>query len=87
MKVPLVLPTDQPRPQTNDQWLSQVEILTHAPPTRWLWMGPQFSFKSYQSPTPSPPSSNTVISTPNPPNTVIYTGPGNVRAGYVENVV
>ncbi|XP_064392789.1 BCAS3 microtubule associated cell migration factor-like isoform X1 [Halichondria panicea] len=74
-------PSNQPRPQTNDQWLSQVEILTHAPPTRRLWMGPQFSFKSYQSPTPSPPSSNTMISTPSPPNTVIYTGSLNSPRG------
>lgn len=27
-------------------WLPQVETLTHAPPTRRLWMGPQFSFKT-----------------------------------------
>ncbi len=62
---------DKPHPQSDDQWLSQVEILTHAPPTRRLWMGPQFSFKSYQS--PAPPSSSTMIGTPSPPNTIIYT--------------
>ena len=33
-------------PQGDDKWLSQVEILTHAPPSRRLWMGPQFSFKT-----------------------------------------
>ena len=27
-------------------WVPQVETLTHAPPTRRLWMGPQFSFKT-----------------------------------------
>ncbi|KAL4223089.1 Breast carcinoma amplified sequence 3 [Mactra antiquata] len=33
---------------TDEQWLSQVEIITHAGPHRRLWMGPQFSFKTYQ---------------------------------------
>ncbi|XP_060532300.1 breast carcinoma-amplified sequence 3 homolog [Cylas formicarius] len=31
----------------DDDWLSQVEILTHAGPHRRLWMGPQFTFKTY----------------------------------------
>lgn len=31
-----------------DNWLSQVEIITHAGPHRRLWMGPQFSFKTIQ---------------------------------------
>ena len=31
-----------------DKWLSQVEILTHVGPHRRLWMGPQFSFKTFQ---------------------------------------
>lgn len=31
----------------DDQWLSQVEIVTHAGPHRRLWMGPQFTFKTY----------------------------------------
>ncbi|XP_041348624.1 breast carcinoma-amplified sequence 3-like [Gigantopelta aegis] len=31
------------------QWLSQVEIITHIGPHRRLWMGPQFSFKTYQN--------------------------------------
>lgn len=35
----------------DDQWLSQVEILTHAGPHRRLWMGPQFSFKTYTTTT------------------------------------
>lgn len=34
----------------NDQWLSQVEIITHAGPHRRLWMGPQFMFKTYNAP-------------------------------------
>lgn len=32
---------------TDDRWLSQVEIVTHAGPHRRLWMGPQFTFKTY----------------------------------------
>ncbi|KAG8234132.1 hypothetical protein J437_LFUL007498 [Ladona fulva] len=44
-----------PRPQGNshhhahsdERWLSQVEIITHAGPHRRLWMGPQFVFKTY----------------------------------------
>lgn len=63
---------------TNGEWLSQVEILTHAPPSRRLWMGPQFSFKSYHSNTTSSSAANSsnpaVLKTPSPPNTVIYTG-------------
>nr|CAH7712459.1 unnamed protein product [Callosobruchus chinensis] len=33
--------------ETDDHWLSQVEIITHAGPHRRLWMGPQFTFKTY----------------------------------------
>ncbi|KAK9875808.1 hypothetical protein WA026_009594 [Henosepilachna vigintioctopunctata] len=33
--------------QSDDYWLSQVEIVTHAGPHRRLWMGPQFTFKTY----------------------------------------
>ncbi|KAL3267342.1 hypothetical protein HHI36_011473 [Cryptolaemus montrouzieri] len=33
--------------QNDDHWLSQVEIVTHAGPHRRLWMGPQFTFKTY----------------------------------------
>lgn len=29
----------------DEEWLSQVEIVTHAAPHRRLWMGPQFTFK------------------------------------------
>ena len=67
---------------TDDKWLSQVEILTHAQPSRRLWMGPQFSFKPYHgSPnsSSSPGVSNSfssadLIKTPSPPNTIIYSG-------------
>ena len=31
-----------------EQWLSQVEIVTHIGPHRRLWMGPQFSFKTFR---------------------------------------
>lgn len=34
----------------SDDWLSQVEIITHAGPHRRLWMGPQFMFKIYNTP-------------------------------------
>lgn len=34
----------------DDRWLSQVEIITHAGPHRRLWMGPQFIFKTYNTP-------------------------------------
>jgi len=30
----------------DDEWLSQVEIVTHVGPHRGLWMGPQFCFKT-----------------------------------------
>lgn len=33
-----------------DIWLSQVEIISHAGPHRRLWMGPQFMFKTYNTP-------------------------------------
>ena len=37
------------------EWLSEVELVTHATPTRRLWMGPQFSFKTcHAHPTVSP---------------------------------
>ncbi|XP_055911961.1 uncharacterized protein LOC129945988 [Eupeodes corollae] len=37
----------------SDSWLSQVEIITHAGPHRRLWMGPQFVFKTYNTPSGS----------------------------------
>ncbi|XP_058175788.1 uncharacterized protein LOC131290642 [Anopheles ziemanni] len=41
----------------DERWLSQVEIITHAGPHRRLWMGPQFMFKTYNTPSGSPLSS------------------------------
>ncbi|CAG9856672.1 unnamed protein product [Phyllotreta striolata] len=38
----------------DEHWLSQVEIITHAGPHRRLWMGPQFTFKTYQTVAGSP---------------------------------
>lgn len=32
---------------TNVMFVNQVEIVTHAGPHRRLWMGPQFTFKTY----------------------------------------
>ena len=58
-------------PKTDGEWLSQVEILTHAPPSRRLWMGPQFSFKAYQPSSSSSAASANILKTPSPPNTVI----------------
>ncbi|CAB3369083.1 Hypothetical predicted protein [Cloeon dipterum] len=42
----LIKPLRQKK-DSNDYWLSQVEIHTHAGPHRRLWMGPQFTFKTY----------------------------------------
>ncbi|XP_011290884.1 titin isoform X1 [Musca domestica] len=36
-----------------ESWLAQVEIVTHAGPHRRLWMGPQFVFKTYNTPSGS----------------------------------
>ena len=58
-------------PKTDGEWLSQVEILTHAPPSRRLWMGPQFSFKAYQSSSSASAASANILKTPSPPHTVI----------------
>ncbi|ODM93590.1 Breast carcinoma-amplified sequence 3, partial [Orchesella cincta] len=33
----------------DERWLSQVEICTHSGPHRRLWMGPQFTFKVFNS--------------------------------------
>lgn len=35
---------------SDERWMSQVEIITHAGPHRRLWMGPQFMFKTYNTP-------------------------------------
>ena len=40
----------EPVISAHERWLSQVEILTHAGPHRRLWMGPQFTFKTYNTP-------------------------------------
>merc|ERR1719232_2157633 len=34
--------------ESEDRWLSQVEIVTHIGPARRLWMGPQFLFRTFQ---------------------------------------
>ncbi|XP_037533902.1 breast carcinoma-amplified sequence 3 [Nematolebias whitei] len=44
--------------QDDEEWLSQVEIVTHTGPHRRLWMGPQFQFKTIH-----PSGQTTVIST------------------------
>jgi breast carcinoma-amplified sequence 3 len=41
---------DSSQMRSDDRWLSQVEIITHAGPSRRLWMGPQFVFKLYNTP-------------------------------------
>ncbi|KQS29776.1 uncharacterized protein LOC6551259 isoform X1 [Drosophila erecta] len=43
---------DEPDERT-ESWLAQVEIITHAGPHRRLWMGPQFVFKNYNTPSGS----------------------------------
>ncbi|XP_073429415.1 BCAS3 microtubule associated cell migration factor isoform X5 [Dendrobates tinctorius] len=43
--------------QDDEEWLSQVEIVTHTGPHRRLWMGPQFQFKTIH-----PSGQTTVIS-------------------------
>ncbi|XP_078722069.1 BCAS3 microtubule associated cell migration factor isoform X1 [Lampetra fluviatilis] len=42
--------TSEPEDEEDDEWLSQVEIVTHSGPHRRLWMGPQFTFKTLQLP-------------------------------------
>ncbi|XP_022914500.2 breast carcinoma-amplified sequence 3 homolog isoform X1 [Onthophagus taurus] len=50
-------PSTKLKPDHNDdRWLSQVEIVTHAGPHRRLWMGPQFTFKTYTTTAGSPGS-------------------------------
>lgn len=47
-----LVPSEGPYPDdiNEDGWLSKVEIVTHIGPARRLWMGPQFSFKTFQHP-------------------------------------
>ncbi|KAL4003008.1 Breast carcinoma amplified sequence 3 family protein [Acanthocheilonema viteae] len=33
--------------EVNAKWISQIEVLTYLDPHRRLWMGPQFSFRTY----------------------------------------
>ncbi|MCP9258518.1 Breast carcinoma amplified sequence 3 [Dirofilaria immitis] len=33
--------------EANAKWISQIEVLTYLDPHRRLWMGPQFSFRTY----------------------------------------
>lgn len=42
----------------DDLWLANIDMETYSAPHRRLWMGPQFSFKTYQ-----PPGSSTASST------------------------
>ncbi|XP_077167362.1 BCAS3 microtubule associated cell migration factor isoform X3 [Paroedura picta] len=50
------LASDHSGPE-DEEWLSQVEIVTHTGPHRRLWMGPQFQFKTIH-----PSGQTTVIS-------------------------
>ncbi|CAD7090787.1 unnamed protein product [Hermetia illucens] len=47
-------PNSKDTDDQNERWLSQVEIITHAGPHRRLWMGPQFIFKTYNTPSGAP---------------------------------
>lgn len=66
----------------DDVWLSQVEIITHAGPHRRLWMGPQFMFKTYNTPSGGPLSHIEVesveIGVGNPGNRPARTNPMNM---------
>ena len=46
---------------SDDQWLANIDMETHAAPHRRLWMGPQFSFKTYQPPGSSSASSTSSL--------------------------
>ena len=37
-------------PVKSKEWLTNVELVTYAPPGRRLWMGPQFCFKTFKRP-------------------------------------
>ncbi|GBM40158.1 Breast carcinoma-amplified sequence 3 [Araneus ventricosus] len=50
-----LLSGDTKATELEESWLSEVEIITHAGPHRRLWMGPQFSFQTFQH------SSNTTV--------------------------
>lgn len=42
--------TESDASDNDERWLSQVEIVTSSGPHRRLWMGPQFIFKTYNTP-------------------------------------
>ncbi|GFQ86578.1 breast carcinoma-amplified sequence 3 homolog [Trichonephila clavata] len=50
-----ILSSESKPTELEESWLSEVEIITHAGPHRRLWMGPQFSFQTFQH------SSNTTV--------------------------
>ncbi|CAB0032760.1 unnamed protein product [Trichogramma brassicae] len=50
MKASTKIQNDHQLNNNESRWLSQVEIFTHAGPHRRLWMGPQFVFKTYNTP-------------------------------------
>ncbi|XP_077865334.1 BCAS3 microtubule associated cell migration factor-like [Saccoglossus kowalevskii] len=60
----------------DEDWLPEVEMVTHAGPHRRLWMGPQFQFKTFNSPVSttvlSSQSSALLSQSPETANTDIY---------------
>ncbi|EDO25453.1 predicted protein, partial [Nematostella vectensis] len=54
----------EPSAESNDEWLTNIEMETHAGPHRRLWMGPQFSFKTFQPPGSSPSGSSLSLNDP-----------------------
>ena len=52
------------RKERDDEWLTNIEMESHAGPHRRLWMGPQFSFKTYQPPGSSPSGSSLSLNDP-----------------------
>jgi len=51
--------------------LLQVEIITHAGPHRRLWMGPQFSFKTYQENTTVLSSNSSALLSQSPESNIV----------------
>lgn len=54
--------------ERDDEWLTNIEMETHAGPHRRLWMGPQFSFKTFQPPGSSPSGSSLSLNDPKCPS-------------------
>lgn len=54
--------------ERDDEWLTNIEMETHAGPHRRLWMGPQFSFKTFQPPGSSPNGSSLSLNDPKCPS-------------------